>query len=320
MRRTGAIAALLAVATVGSACGRTRGELTEAQAAELATREQRLAARLAAGAQDTAPKAPLARWVLPPELREISGLAITADGRVLAHNDEQGAVFVIDARRGVVLKQFMIGKAGMRGDFEGIATAGPDIYMLTSNGTIYRFREGNNGDRVSAVTIDTRLGRECEFEGIVVEPGNARLLLPCKRVGKEGPRDQLVIYRWDLRSSGGQQASMLTIPLADVIGANDWKNLHPSDMTIDPASGNYVLIAAQEKALVEITPSGEVVHSGPLPEPSQQAEGVAITNDGILIISDEAKNRAATISLYRWPLGAAAKDSVQQSTPPGESP
>jgi hypothetical protein len=35
--------------------------------------------------------------------------------------------------------------------------------------------------------------------------------------------------------------------------------------TVDPSSGNYVLVAAQENALVAFTPAGAAVCSRPLP-------------------------------------------------------
>lgn len=296
------IAILVAVFALTSACKR-RGEVTEAEAKELADREKRLADRVAGFAVDTTGGIALARWVLPIELKEISGLAVTAAGNLLAHNDEQGRVFVIDPKRGVVTKQFMIGSGDLRGDFEGIAVRGSEIFMILSNGTIYRFREGPDGQAVKYTTVDTRLGRECEFEGIAIDR-NDIVLLPCKNVAKRGPKDQLVIYRWDLKGSASQTPSMLTVPIARLIGPNGWKSLHPSDMAIDPVTGNYVIIASQEKALIEITPGGEVLRTGPLPEASEQAEGVAITADRILAISDEGNRSAATITLYRWPLGA----------------
>lgn len=308
--------AIFAAVAFVSGCQR-RDEITEAEAAELASREQRLAARLAGALTDTTGEGILARWVLPIELKEISGLAVTANGNLLAHNDEQGRVFAIDPKRGVVLKQFMVGNGDLRGDFEGIAVHRGEIFMLVSNGTVYRFREGADGESVAYTVVDTRLGRECEFEGIAVD-ASGRMLLPCKNVAKRGPKGQLVIYQWDLSRARDQRPTMLTVPLDDLIGPNGWKSLHPSDVTIDPASGNYVLIAAQEKALVEITPGGQVVRSGPLPEPSEQAEGVAILKEGILAISDEGNRNVATITLYRWPLpAAAAKVSVMAM--PGES-
>ena len=297
----GTIAALSA-ALIVSACG--GGELSEAEAEELAQRERRLAERFAAS-----DSGPLARWVLPPQLLEISGIAVNAEGKLLAHNDEQSIVYVIDPRRGVVLKHFTVGEKPMRGDFEGIAVSGSEIFMLMSNGRIIRFREGNAGDNVPYATIDTRLGRECEFEGIAVDASGV-ILLACKNVAKKGPGNQVVIYRWDPRTA---QASVLGIPYASAIGGNGWKGLHPSDMAVDPSTGNYVVIAAQEKALILVTPEGHVVRSGPLPEPSRQAEGVAIASDGILYVSDEGSTTPATITLYRWPLPSvpAASDSIQ---------
>jgi uncharacterized protein YjiK len=90
-----------------------------------------------------------------------------------------------------------------------------------------------------------------------------------------------------------------------VIGSNPWKDLHPSDVTVDPSTGNYVIVAAQEKALIEITPAGAVVRAVPLPGKHAQAEGVALTSDGILIVGDEATTRPASLTLYRWPLTVA---------------
>ena len=86
-----------------------------------------------------------------------------------------------------------------------------------------------------------------------------------------------------------------------MIGSNPWTGLHPSDITIDPVSGHYVLVAAEERALIEITPAGELVFARPLPDALNHAEGVAITKDSILIISTEAGRRSAAVTLYRWP-------------------
>jgi len=300
------VAALfLAVLTGWAACRPTpRAARSRSETAELAAREQRLATRLAnTGAERNEP---VARWILPPDLGEISGLATTPDGRLLAHNDERGRISVIDPKRGALLKRFSIGATGgeAQADFEGITVADNHIYLLTSNGVLYEFEEGEDGERVRYTVHDTRLGNECEFEGVAFDPGSGSLLLSCKSVGTKDLRDQLVIYRWNLQTTDASRLSTLAIPLARVSGSNGWKSLHPSDITVDPPSGNYVLVASKENALVEITPSGDVLRSRPLPGKHRQPEGVAITSEGILIIGDEGANRSATITLYRWPLSA----------------
>lgn len=299
MRRAHVVGLILSAVAGATACR----ESSQASASEIKAtqraREQELERRLAKADANPTKMTPVAMWMMPSELREISGIALTADGRMLAHGDELARVVVINPRSGVVLKKFTVG-TGPAGDFEGITIAGSDIYLLSSNGTIYQFQEGANEANVRYSTIDTHLGKECEFEGVAFEPDSAWLLLPCKRAAKKMPRDQLIIYRWRLQGADSARLTMLTVPLSQVIGSNDWKGFHPSDITIDPATGNYVLISSQEKALVEITPGGQVDRSESLPGKHHQPEGVAITTDNILIVADEATKKPASITLYRW--------------------
>jgi uncharacterized protein YjiK len=297
----------LALALLLAACRRDDGSDARETARKRAERAAELEARLA-GDSATSPDVPVARWTLSRDLAEISGLALTADGRLLAHDDENGRVAVLDVRGGAVLKRFALGATPLHGDFEGITVAGSSIYMVMSDGTVLEFPEGDDGARVRYSEIDTKLGKECEFEGIAYDSTLGSLLLACKRVGLKHLRGNLVIYRWRLGAVDGERLSMLTVPLARVVGDNGWKRFPASDITVEPASGNYVMIASQVNALVEITPGGEVVRSVPLPGEHGQPEGVAITRDSLLIVSDEATSRtAAVITVYRWPPGGPAR-------------
>jgi uncharacterized protein YjiK len=296
---------LLSGLTVWAGAGcRPTPAASAAESAELSARVQRLTTNLSnAGSARTSA---LAKWILPRDMREVSGLALTSDGRLLAHGDEQGRVYVIDPRGGALLKRFSIGNtvADASADFEGITVANGRILMVASNGMLYEFAEGEDGERIGFTVHDTRLGHECEFEGVAFDSTQGIVVLPCKTVGTRNLRDHLVLYRWRLGGSGDSTLAPITIPLNKVIGSNRWKGLHPSDITVDPATGHYVLVAAQEKALIEITPSGEVVRAVPLPGKHGQPEGIALTADGILIVGDEARSRPATLTLYRWPLTA----------------
>ncbi|HEX6575927.1 MAG TPA: SdiA-regulated domain-containing protein [Gemmatimonadaceae bacterium] len=265
----------------------------------LNARAQRVEARLAKAQATDNSEDPVAMWLMPPELNEISGMTLTDDGRLLAHDDEVGRVFEVDPRRGVIVKSFLLGK-GLKGDFEGITVVGPDVYMTLSNGLLYRFREGGNKASVPYTTFDTHLGKECEFEGVAHDKDSAQLVLPCKNVHMKHLDDEMVLFKWKIGSTDTTGVSMMTVPLSEVIGTNKWKKFRPSDITIDPATGNYVIISSLDKGIVVLTPGGEVVRSEPLPGKHQQAEGVAITRDNILIISDEATSKPAAITLYRW--------------------
>ena len=265
----------------------------------LETREARLEQSLASNDSTAKSNKPVARWLLPPELSEISGLALTGDDRLFAHNDESARISEIDYRRGTILKRFYAGEKSLRGDFESITFGDNRFFLLTSNGIIYQFPEGQQGERVDCTVFDTRLGNECEFEGMTYDPASKGLVLACKNVGKK-KSDELVMYRYTPGDENG--ISEITVPQKDVIGKNPWKQVRPTDIALDPESGNFVLVAAQEKALIELTPTGGVVFARPLEGRHPQSEGVAITHDHILIISDESVAGAATLTLYRWPL------------------
>jgi len=299
MKHARALTLLISVVAV-TGC-RQQADAAQDQAAEVAGRVQRLASRLAKADTDPKQTEPVAMWIMPPELKEISGLALTADGRVLAHDDETATIYVIDPRGGVILKRFNLGESPPHGDFESITIAGSDIYMLASNGKLYEFQEGGNGENVPYSIRDTGLGKECEFESMVFEADSDWLVMPCKHVRSKSLKGQLVIYRWRRQGPDSSRVSMITIPEAQAIGSNGWKNLRPSDVTIDPATGNYVIITSHpDKAVIEITPGGQLVRSEPLPGDHNQPEGVAITRDSILMVSDEATNKPGAITLYRW--------------------
>ncbi|MEO8199549.1 MAG: SdiA-regulated domain-containing protein [Gemmatimonadota bacterium] len=296
--RPGVALALVAI-TVGCRA-ETRQTARSIDSSEIARRETRLDQSLAANGGAVPSDSALARWILPTSLNEISGLALTTDGRLFTHGDERAVISQVDYRKGEVIKQFQLGKRVVKGDFEGITIVGDIMFMLTSTGKLYEFREGGNGDRVDYSIHDTELGHECEFEGIAYDKSINSLLLSCKNVGTKRMQDSLVIYRWNLSETGRNRISHISGNPAAIVQENDWKGLHPSDITVDPISGNYVLVSSQESALIWVKPDGTVLSARPLPGGHDQAEGLAITQDSILIVSDEAGKRPAVITLYRW--------------------
>ncbi len=296
-----AAAGLLAV-WAGLACRPAQGgELTGKERLEVTARASRLETALASPDSSDTRGAAIARWILPETLREISGLALTADGRLLTVGDERGKVFEVDYRRGVMVKTFTLGHPAVHGDFEAITVVGDTVFLLASDGVLYEFPEGADGEAVPYTIHDTGLARQCEFEGMAFDPTIHSLLLACKKVHDKALQQSLLIYRWRLQPGRDPTLSQLAVPLKLVIGTNGWDGLHPSDITIDPFTGNYVMIASREKALIAITPAGDVVFARPLQGVHDQGEGVAITKDSILIVSDERVTGPAVITLYRWP-------------------
>jgi uncharacterized protein YjiK len=309
---------------VAAGCAATEGESHDAETTVLDARAERFERALTSPDSNPSQGGAIARWVMPESLKEISGLALTDDGRLFGHGDGHAHVFEIDYRRGKVVKEFTLAdhSQALKGDFEGIAiVSAKQMYLIASDGKLYEFKEGADSAKVSYIEHDTGLKDECEFESVAYEKSLDALLLACKRVFNKTRKDSVVIFRWKLTgdSSRAARLSHFSVPLSTVIGANGWDGFHPSDITVNPLNGDYVLIASRESGMLEITPAGQVVFSRPLPGVHDQAEGVAITGDSLLIISDEAaakkadpadhahrvaddpgQHRPAFVTVYRW--------------------
>ncbi|MBA2292247.1 MAG: SdiA-regulated domain-containing protein [Gemmatimonadales bacterium] len=302
------------LAVLAAGCGIGKAKRAAADSAAAATRVGRLTDQV--GDPRGRTDVPLAKWIMPRDMQEISGIVLAPDGNhVLAHGDERAHLVEIDWRSGMVIKRFNLGETPVKGDFEGITRGGLDYYMLTSKGKIYQFREVEDGKSADYVVIDTKLGDACEFEGIAHDPLTNSLLMACKTPEKS-MRDSLVIYRWPL-GDNPPPVSRITIALDLVIASNDWDDVRPSDITIDPFTGNIVLITAQQRALIVLSRDGQVVSAGPVPTDIPHTEGIAITRDGLLLISAEAGDAPASITIFRWPhpgrQAAAPAAGVQDS-------
>ena len=296
LRRLALVAGLLPAL---AGCRNTRRARAAEARTVATTRTEQFARRIAVADSNPAKVIPLAMWLMPPELNEISGLALTSRGTVLTHDDNIGRVYEIDPKTGILLKSFSL-LDNRKGDFEAITIVGSDIYLMASNGKLYKFKEGADGQHVPFSTYDTGLGKVCEFESLAYEADSSRLVMVCKRFLDKNEPHAVLIYRLPLPLGNLASISTVRIPIQDVAGSNHWKNFRASDIAVDPTTGNYVIISGREKGLIVVTPDGDVLRSELLPGEHRQPEGVAITKDSILLVSDEANVKPAVITLYKW--------------------
>lgn len=242
---------------------------------------------------------PAERWDLPHALREISGLARNPAGDLFAHGDEQAEIFQLDRAGHRIVARFTFGEPAVHGDFEGIAVAGDRIFLVTSDGVLYAGRPGADGEHVEFVTYATGLGRLCEIEGLAYDPANPSLLLACKEARSGQLRHRLAIYRWSIDRRALFPKPVILTGLAPIVRPIGERNFHPSDITIDRETGHLLVLAAREAAIAELTPDGEVVQVSRLRRRLHpQAEGIALTDDGSLLIADETAGRRSTLTTY----------------------
>jgi len=293
------IGLLAAYATLLNGCGDTpqaRASQARQVSGPRATQFQR---RLAQADANPNKNIAVAEWIMPAILREISGLTLTSRGTVLTHDDNMGRISEIDPKTGILLKSFALA-GNQKGDFEAITIAGQDIYLLESSGKLFKFQDAPDGKQVPFTVYDTKLGKECEFESLAYEASGSHLLMVCKRLLSKEERHELRIYYVPLPLGDRSAITMMTVPIDEVVGSNKWKNFRPSDIAIDPNTNNYVIIASREKGYIVMTPEGDVLRSQPLPGDHRQAEGVAITKDSLMIVSDEANGGPPKMTVYRW--------------------
>ena len=240
-------------------------------------------------------------WKLSSHLEEISGLAMTRDNRLLAHNDERGIIFEIDYQNGSIVKAFQLTdmKNPIASDFEGIATIDDQIYLVTSSGRIYECQEGTAGESVLFNVYTTGVGRDCEIEGLAYDESQQALLLMCKDARSADLEGKLAIYHWSIDEKQLKKDAHTVIPVVEFARHIKGKNFQPSGIERHPISGNYFIVAARQGAIAEITPGGKVVAVREFPAQwHRQTEGITFAADGTLIVSDEGAGRKARLTLY----------------------
>ncbi len=240
------------------------------------------------------------RWNLPKRLDEISGLALSADERLFAHDDERAVIYEIDWHRGRVSKAFALGDPSIKGDFEGIAIAGHDFYLVTSDGVLYRAAEGDDGAHVVYERIDTGTGRRCEIEGLTYDARRALLLLGCKAPREASMQGRVSVLAWAPERRAIDEQASFSVPEKPFAAALEATHFNPSSVEISRDGTHLYLLAGKQRALAEVDLNGGLMAVTPLPaKQHRQPEGLAIGPERETIIADEAGGGRATLAIYR---------------------
>jgi len=238
---------------------------------------------------DYALASPVHDWRISNRLKEISGLAMSSDNRLFAHDDERAVIYEIDYNAGNLVKAFALGDRPAVGDFEGIAIVDTTFYLVTSEGRIYETTEGADGDHRLYNTYGTGIGRSCEVEGLAFEPADRTLLLACKTPRTPALEDWVTIFRWSIDTRSMAQDSMLQISLRSVLDRIGTNRFRPSGIERHPISGHYLIIAAQQRAIIEISKTGTLLaHHRFHGNRREHIEGIAFSSRGDLFLAAES--------------------------------
>jgi uncharacterized protein YjiK len=234
------------------------------------------------------------QWSLPDPLREVSGLALTADERLLAVNDEVGVVYELDYDNGRMVKAFAYGDPAVRADFEGIAVLAGRVWLMTSDGDLYVADEGEDGEVVAYQLFETGIGDDCELEGLATLADEGSLLLACKS-GRD--RKKLRLYTWHPDEGLLDETRLPEKQMEDAI---DEKRVRPTGITVRPGSDERIVLTGIQHAIFGIDRDGELIDVIMRLDTARhrQAEGIELTRDGRLLIADEGGKGRGRLAVY----------------------
>ena len=234
---------------------------------------------------------------LDSPLIEISELAIDDSGRVFAHGDESARVYQIDLKTGKIIKFFSVGDPALDGDFEGIAFAKGNWYLVGSNGNLLEFKEGDNEGSVEYIVHKTNLGSKYDVEGLCYDEKTNSLLLACKGFpGEDLGKNVKAIYAISLDSLSMSEKPRYIIDLDEIDG-----DFNPSGIELNPHSNTFFVIASKGNSILEITLDGKIINQSDLPkEFHKQPEGITFLPDKSLLLSNEGGSDYGYIAIYKY--------------------
>jgi uncharacterized protein YjiK len=240
---------------------------------------------------------------LPLALREVSGITMT-DSRTLACvQDENGLIFLVDVEKGELKSYFPFHS---NGDYEGIAYAGTDIYVLKSNGNIYQVSfSGASGNTRKILKADID---KADFEGLCLDRKNNRLLAVPKNNPLEDSEDKNrhPAYGLDLKTETFAGTPVFYFDrksIKEFAKKNDIDDaaFKPSAIGIHPVTGEIYVLSAASRMLFVFSPNGSIRHIEKLKRGIfNMPEGISFTPEGDMFISNEGGESSPTILRFNY--------------------
>lgn len=263
---------------------------------------------------------PDAYYVLPDTLHEISGLTDIDDGRIGCVQDENGIVFIYNLYQSRIEAQHTF---YLNGDYEGITLAGNDMYVLRSNGTLFRISNflKNDGHTQKVDSFATHIAN-LNNEGLCYDAPNNRLLIASKsklsRTREE--KDKRYVYAFDLKKMRTDDEPFLVIDVNDIAAAVEQNNINlgqrvkkngqtiskkvkfmPSSIAIHPITKEYYLMSAVDRLMIVVNDKAEVMkvyQFNPILFP--KPEGITFFTNGDLFIANEGKGQKPNLMRFNY--------------------
>lgn len=242
---------------------------------------------------------------LSDNLKNISGLCFTDDGRLFCDSDDSSGVSQLDTQNGKILKTFFAGDGyknhpdRIKSSFEDLSIVGNRFFIMNSHGKIYECKEGTEGEYVQYTIYKTKLSSENNVEGLCYDPESNSLLLACKDYPGDGYEKSKTIYTFSLSTMTMSDTPRFALPTGKIKRNTIEREFRPSGIARQSITGTFFVLASHGHTIVEISKDGEIINQKDLNEEIHpQPEGITFSKENTLYISDEGKAEHPRLTAY----------------------
>ena len=251
-------------------------------------------------------KHPLKKWVLPDELKEISGQTWIDKNHLLAIEDLHPTLYLLSLATTATIEKTSTFKdsSDKKFDLEDITVVDDVAYALWSHGKIYKISGWQNNPGIQK--FNTGLSKENNTEGLCYDPVSQNLLIACKNESdiEDEKKSTRSIFEFDLKADTLKTEPFLLIHKKDFEKfTNENLLFFPSAIAVHPVTHDiYILSTKDNKCIAQYSYSGELkslqfFDKHVLPQP----EGICFAPDGTMYISTEGRHKEpAAIFEFRY--------------------
>lgn len=251
---------------------------------------------------------PAAAWAMPPVLREISGLAYLRPGVLAAVQDEQGDLFLLDARTGRLREHLIFGPPG---DYEDLTLYKDQVLVLRSDGTIFEVRpeDAAHAGRITGKNHTVRSWKigaagKNDFEGLCFDARTGWLMTAAKTTqGDDKDKHRRHIYFTDPETHRTWRGAIVREKDLEGYGFTGKEAaFRPSAIAVHPQTQHVFVLAAEGQKLLEMDRRGGRFVSITRLDPQQfyKPEGLCFSPEGELFIASEGPKKGGKGMVYRF--------------------